>query len=121
MLEIPYESKEGKLISTSLMSILETEGFKQSIKKSYIFGDYLLFPDSDKTIQPNYMYKQIYNGNFDDKYLKEYLEQGIYTLDELKEIVNTLIYHRRNVFVSTIQPSGSVGILMQTRYGDTGQ
>jgi len=101
----------------NLMTILEVEGFKQSVKKSQIFGDYLLFEFSDKNILPNYLFTNIDND------LDPFVSMlQVYNKSEIKELISQLKEHRRNIFVTTVQPSGTVGILMQTEeFGDTGQ
>jgi ribonucleotide reductase alpha subunit len=116
----------------NLMTVLEVEGFKQSIRKSKIFGDYLLFEYSDKNVLPNYLFTHI-----DDEFsqfvsmLKIYDREEvrqlsemlkIYDREEVRQLSEMLKENRRNIFITTVQPSGTVGILMQTEeFGDTGQ
>ena len=116
-LNIPYDSNNQRILSMNLMTILEVEGFKQSVKKSQIFGDYLLFEFSDKNILPNYLFTNIDND------LDPFVSMlQVYNKSEIKELISQLKEHRRNIFVTTVQPSGTVGILMQTEeFGDTGQ
>jgi ribonucleotide reductase alpha subunit len=101
----------------NLMTVLEVEGFKQSIRKSKIFGDYLLFEYSDKNVLPNYLFTHI-----DDEFSQFVSMLKIYDREEVRQLSEMLKENRRNIFITTVQPSGTVGILMQTEeFGDTGQ
>lgn len=116
-LNIPYNSEDQRIVSMNLMTVLEVEGFKQSIRKSKIFGDYLLFEYSDKNVLPNYLFTHI-----DDEFSQFVSMLKIYDREEVRQLSEMLKENRRNIFITTVQPSGTVGILMQTEeFGDTGQ
>ena len=94
---IPYDSDEGREAVEDIMSCVEETCWKESVNRARVFGDYLLFDCSDKKLEPSY---------------------GMATSHTMKDLKE----HRRNISVTTIQPSGTVGLLMQTEeYGDTGQ
>lgn len=116
-LNIPYDSNEGRILQLNLMTVQEVEGFKQSVQKQILFGDYLLFEESDKEVLPNYLFMNI--NNPDDPFVSML---KVYTKDEIHHVINRIKNYRRNIYVTTVQPSGTVGILMQTNtFGDTGQ
>lgn len=116
-LNIPYNSEDGRILQMNLMTIQEVEGFKQSIEKQKLFGNYLLFEISDKKVLPNYLFTHI------NDVMNPFVDMlRVYSKDEINSLVSQLYEHRRNIYVTTVQPSGTVGILMQTeKFGDTGQ
>lgn len=116
-LNIPYNSEDGRILQMNLMTIQEVEGFKQSIEKQKVFGNYLLFDISDKKVLPNYLFTHI------NEIINPFVDMlKVYSKDEINNLVSQLYEFRRNIYVTTVQPSGTVGILMQTeKYGDTGQ